>query len=654
MSGTFDRAFLGICIAILAAYAYTIHTYFFELDLVIAWQGFSVIDFANSVLYPENFVLDFPGGAAFIGNSLLPWIYPFVAQHFGIAPLTTLYVMIGVEVLLLIGGAAIIMRTFFAQPSSYAIVCLAILFLASTARKVDLALFGSPFLFGQFYVFADMLRLAALCALLSRRYFLMAGVMMAGFTVHLSVTALALPVLLGMFSVNTPDLKRLKPWLAATAFCLFAAAWFLWFVTPQSLASTHIPEDDYFVFSRLFNFHWYLSDMRLVFVNPDAVLLPFMGLVLAGLAALHRTPELGELHRKQIVTALAIIYAVSLIALVAVENEWSITLQKIAPQRLSAFAAVLVLPIIVHRMFMDLRQGAYGYALLGAAVLATTVFQHAPYSIALVGLYALPIITTWLKRPVVKTFSFAVVLAALPPLLLLILHWSAGFSRPIASYIGLSDVFGVAVLGLIIVCLQTLNPELLPRPSPLFAQIVSAAFVLALMLQSYQWMAKSYTLQDSQRTKSKDYKDVQLWAKANTEPTALFMTDPCISYGWRDFSQRSSWGSIQEFLKTGWLYSGNLETFEEGLRRAKQINVDPLVLLRDTPGTNRLNHSTVCDKARSVFYQQDPVWIADMVDAYGVDYLVMEKVHATEQPRVPPIYENSSFFVLSAAQAAKL
>ena len=58
-----------LILAVFAILAYSAHTYFFEMDLQVAWRGFTVVDFANSVLYSENFERDYPGGAAFIGNS---------------------------------------------------------------------------------------------------------------------------------------------------------------------------------------------------------------------------------------------------------------------------------------------------------------------------------------------------------------------------------------------------------------------------------------------------------------------------------------------------------------------------------------------------------------------------------------------------------
>ncbi len=47
---------------ILWAFATYAHLYFGEDEALFALRGFSALDFTNSVLSPENFVNDYPGG----------------------------------------------------------------------------------------------------------------------------------------------------------------------------------------------------------------------------------------------------------------------------------------------------------------------------------------------------------------------------------------------------------------------------------------------------------------------------------------------------------------------------------------------------------------------------------------------------------------
>ena len=637
------------CLLAIASYAYMGHTYFFEIDLIVAWHGYSVVDFANSVLYPENFVDDYPGGAAFIGNSALVWIYPFVSKISGLTPFALMMGMIAIEVVLLIGGTYLLLRTLVPQTPAASYVLIALIFLASAGRQIDLARFGSVFLIGQFYVFADVLRIAALCAFLTKRYTACAVLLMTGFTIHPTMTVLTLPVLFAFLLASGRELRRLKPWISAGVFLIFAVAWFTFFVSQQAPPTAgQIPLEDYFSHSRLFNYHWYLSDLRVVLPYPDSILLPFMALVLAGLEALRRTVELGPQRQRQILAAIGLVVLLSAFGLVASEGQWSTSLLKALPQRISSFCGILLIPLIVHRIFQDTKNGHYGYALMGGTLVTTAFLQPHPYSIALAFVYAAPAAIAWVRRRKIFSIESAVCLAALPPILLLWAHWNAGYRLPNSSYFGNPWLFSIAVLGCVLVALQALFPSLRQRLSATLFIPASFALVGLFMAAAYSWITPLYTISDGKRTQASDYKDVQIWARDNTDTTALFITDPCIAYGWRDFSQRSSWGTFQEFYKNGWLYTGSLINFEEGLARGKRIGIDSRKMLAEDPSSIRQNSANVCNIARGVYYSDDPVWMANMIIDYGVDYFIYMKEHTSSGPRYLPVFENDTFYVLKA------
>lgn len=643
-----------LILAVFAALAYGAHTYFFEMDLLIAWRGFSVVDFANSVLYPENFERDYPGGAAFIGNSSVVWIYPFLASVFGVAPYTVLLGVIALEVLAIVVGVFVLTRTVLPSASVPTYVAICILFLGSSARQIDLANFASIFLVGQYYVFADMLRIGALCAFLSKRYALCAGLLMVGFTIHPTMTALTLPVLFAFLLVSGEELRRPKPWLAAFAVLVFGAIWFTQFISQTTLGAEQITGAEYFEHSRLFNYHWYLPDFGYGLANPDRLLLPFMALVLAGLEAVRRTHNISALWRRQIFAAVAMICVVCLFGLLASNNHWSEVLVKASVQRISSFVAILLVPFLMYRVFQDLRVGAYGYALLGGAFLASAVLQKFPYSIALGGLYALPALVTLLKTRHWRSFEVMVVLAAVPPMILLCLHWAAGFQLSGPRYLSSGPLFAIALSGVGIAALQGLWP-VLRRPVPeVISGVALLGFVLFLASESFQRLSARYTHSDKNRSLFSDYKGVQLWARDTSDPRALFMVDPCLAYGWRDFSQRSSWGGLQEHLKTGWLYTSNLADFEEGLSRAKRLGIDSRAMLAEDPSSIRHNYGAVCNTARGIYYKQDPSWLTGMIADYGIDYFVYLKTYAEDGSAFAPVFENDSFFVLKSGDIPRL
>ena len=75
--------------------------------------------------------------------------------------------------------------------------------------------------------------------------------------------------------------------------------------------------------------------------------------------------------------------------------------------------------------------------------------------------------------------------------------------------------------------------------------------------------------------RSSAYNETQVWAKINTRKDALFMIDPNFD-GWRDVSQRASFGTANEWLHKAWLYDSDFKLFIEGQRRATLLNIDVL------------------------------------------------------------------------------
>jgi hypothetical protein len=139
------------------------------------------------------------------------------------------------------------------------------------------------------------------------------------------------------------------------------------------------------------------------------------------------------------------------------------------------------------------------------------------------------------------------------------------------------------------------------------------------------------------------YLNAQLWAKENTVPAALFMVDPTIYYGWRDFSQRSSFGNLREWLHTSWLYDSKKGNYEEGLRRTSEFGITASDYVHEAPPLNGFSkiHKDIGDR----FYSYDADWFRQISKKYLIDYVVMKKENIKDRLPLPVAYENN-FFVI--------
>jgi len=167
---------------------------------------------------------------------------------------------------------------------------------------------------------------------------------------------------------------------------------------------------------------------------------------------------------------------------------------------------------------------------------------------------------------------------------------------------------------------------------------------------SYQWGSTYRSYAPSRADKGLAYKSAQLWAHDNTEISSVFMVDPCQSYGWRDYSARSSFGTVQEWYKTGWLYGGSQKFLHEGIKRGASLGIEVDKLSpKDEPNNVGRNVSRFCSVARKAFYQPDGEILKGITSDYDIQYVVMDKVQATKFGAIPKwkkSFENKHYVVL--------
>ena len=148
----------------------------------------------------------------------------------------------------------------------------------------------------------------------------------------------------------------------------------------------------------------------------------------------------------------------------------------------------------------------------------------------------------------------------------------------------------------------------------------------------------------SYRAFGESYLDAQRWAKGNTSEQSMFMVAPTISYGWRDFSERSSFGNLREWLHTSWLYDSRADRYRAGLQRFAEfgIELDPYIELSvsNLEGYRKLN----ADIGKR-FYDLDEEWFSSMRQRYSVSYVVMRKDRLVRDYSFDRVFENQHFVI---------
>jgi hypothetical protein len=125
------------------------------------------------------------------------------------------------------------------------------------------------------------------------------------------------------------------------------------------------------------------------------------------------------------------------------------------------------------------------------------------------------------------------------------------------------------------------------------------------------------------------------------------MVDPCINYGWRDFSARASLGTPREWFMTGWLYSGDGSV----LRLGEEIS-ETLGLYLDPVELGPQSSSEVCERARLAYYAEGLTGLTAISEKFEVDYFVLYRSEFESRTGVLPenweiSFENKTFFVIN-------
>ena len=245
------------------------HSYFFDLDKSIALRGFSILEVLEADANPQAFERDFPGGARLTtANSPAVFLFRIGLQVFGLSKMGMLYGMILLEIATLAGGAFLLWRSLLSlcgaspeqQLAGFVFSCLLAVLLTSHLQRANLANFGFPFFHGQFYGFADGLRLAGLAMVLQKRWLWGAAIYSLCFILHpikgLIGMAFALPFAL-------LDWRAILSIRFAVGVAAIVSVIVIWSLQLLDNGGTNVPTDDFIAYTKTFQFHWYPMDFGL-------------------------------------------------------------------------------------------------------------------------------------------------------------------------------------------------------------------------------------------------------------------------------------------------------------------------------------------------------------------------------------------------------
>tara|TARA_A100001035_G_scaffold210150_1_gene170054 strand:+ start:9851 stop:11557 length:1707 start_codon:yes stop_codon:yes gene_type:complete len=135
------------------------------------------------------------------------------------------------------------------------------------------------------------------------------------------------------------------------------------------------------------------------------------------------------------------------------------------------------------------------------------------------------------------------------------------------NYVGIYESYYLISMSLILDKVYFLKKERLTKNLSIFREnnllIILSSVLLVVNISNN---IEGKTLSEIINPEKSSYLILQEWAKENTPEGTVFHPDPNIDYAWRDFSERSSFGTPREFV-TSWIYTEDLEIFNESVER---------------------------------------------------------------------------------------
>jgi hypothetical protein len=657
-----------------------------DIELKLAWRGASPHNYVAEKLYPDNFSKNWE--AAGVGKydfSLPMKVYYYLAKYFGISPSTTIHPFMFIQTLLFLLSVAFLSQTLF-QNRLVTIISVVIIPLSNLAG-INLSRFGDGYgtylSYPLFYAYSNAFRIFALGFFLKNKYILMFIFLALSIYCHVNMGFFALAFIGGYF-LYRPGLFRDKTVLIGITVFLALVVPHIYSILTNSAATTSgsIPVDQWVKSTKIFSFHWYPITMKLFARYAHSLFFPLLLLCFFFFVAL-RYQNIKDEKNVKILLGTIVCMILSVLGIIFSDIYPIPFLIKISLQRSTGLITFLGVLYIIYYLFRKIDNGKTFHIFLAIYSLFLLVF--AKPGIAVLPLFLLlysdikeghfgSLKIEAYKTSIRKSFYFIMAFLLLMLTLTCIFQnnhkivnnmfgylWTPlQFFNPFHSFDFLlkGGVFKIIpflsylVVGsfLITLTINYFDKSGRNKTSKIFFS--SLFFLISLSTVWYLERDKYLNWHHQYSEIASSYLDVQLWAKSNTPSDSLFMPDPSHYYGWRDFSERSSFGNLREWGYTSIAYNPDQKVFEEGLRRMKELGVDiSKVTMDDINKFTTVPYFYKFDNVRKNYNNMSDSQLQKLSSENEIDYFIFNKSHL--QKSLPKLfkkfriaYSNDNFYVL--------
>jgi len=649
-----------------------------NIQVRLAHKGTSPHDYVSEKLHPENFQRNWRAVAGITNydKSLPMRVYYYLAKYWGIGPTTTIYPYMFVQTLLFFLSVAFLAQTLF-QNKVVAFVSVVVMSLSNLAG-LNLSRFGAGYSsllsFPLFYGYANAFRFFALAFFLRNKYVLCFVSLALSMYSHLNMGLFAL-AFVGAYVLYKPGLLWDKCFVRGIfVFFVLVIPHIFSVLSSSTLSSGGIDPAEWVKSTKIFSLHWYPFTMKLFTKNAHREFFPFLVLCFSFFVSLRYHDIKDERTTKIIVGSIACLM-MSSIGIIISEIYPIPLLIKISLQRstgLITFLGVLfliyylvrkmnadnifivflatyslvvsvcskpgiaVLPIFLL-LYSDIREGYFGPLRIGSSNI----------NISLSSYYLAAVLLLLFTLNSVFKHEQSIANGILTPLKYFNPFYRFDFLLRGGSF-KLSPIFAYLVVGSALITAATIFISRSKSNKAL--RILFGSIFFALCVSTVWYLSRDHYLAWHSRyhDRASSYLDVQLWAKNNTPHDALFMPDPTHYYGWRDFSERSSFGNLREWGYCVIAYNPDYKLYQEGKKRMREFGLDIKGITEEDLKQSKtfIYGEKLSRDVRRTFYDMKAEQLTTLSLKYNIDYVIMNKrYHKNRFEAFKVAYENEYYVV---------
>ncbi len=672
------NTFIAICFLLLTSIIYYYNSK--DIELKLAWNGASPQNYVAEKLHHENFRKNWE--AAGVGKydfSLPMKVFYYLAKYCGISPTTTIYPYMFIQTLLFLLSVAFLAQTLF-QNKFVTFISVIVVSLSNLAG-LNLSRFGSGYAsllsWPLFYGYANAFRFFSLGFFLKNKYILCFVFLALSIYCHVNMGLFAL-AFIGAYVLYKPSLFREKSFISGIlVFLVLVVPHIISIISNAAISSGGIPVDHWVKSTKIFCFHWYPITMKLFTKNAHREFFPFLLLCFFFFVALKYHNIKNEKNLKIIIGSSACLI-MGVVGIIFSDIYPFVFLIKISLQRSTGLITFFGILYLIYYLFRKMDGGNIFTVFL--ATYSLLVFVFAKPGIAILPLFLLlyldikegqlgPLKIDYNGIIIVKSIYYmAVTLLILLTLTsifknnleiadsIFVRLWTplqyfnpfysfdflirgGGFKVcPIFKYL---LVYSALFTGLVVVFRSTNNRVL---------NILLINIFVVMLLSTLWYLERNNYLRWHNRYSkvASSYLDVQLWAQKNTSSDALFMPDPSHSYGWRDFSERSSFGNLREWGYCAISYNPDYKIYQDGIERMNEFGIDiEKITEEDLKDSKAFIYGDKLRKdIRLKFYNMKARQFKALSRKYKINYVVMKKkYHQNEFDAFKVAYENKYYIM---------